>query len=60
MTTFTLNWNDLSINKMTSLFLYAQLDTPTNLQDETLIRQPEPEDDQPAHTEINLTGILLL
>lgn len=56
MASFNLSWKDLSINTMTNLFLYGQMDTPSDLQDESLIRQPEiPK--EPQTTTIVLTDI---
>lgn len=54
---FTINWNNLGINKITNLFLYGQLEPPTDLQDEALIRQPEVGPRVPALTQITLTDV---
>ncbi len=54
MSVFTLSWNDLTINTMTNLYLYGQVDAPADLQDAALIRQPET---KPALTTITLTDV---
>lgn len=35
----TINWNALGINEITNLYLYGDLTTPANLQDEALIKK---------------------
>lgn len=60
MTTLTLSWNNLSIDNMTNLYLYGQLDTPSDLQNENLIHQSDPKlisKDNPALTQVTLTDV---